>query len=720
MNLSLKILILEDNPIDAELVKRTLSKDEIEFDSIVVDNRTDFLRALEENKFDLILSDNSLPQFNATEAILIVRERYKNMPFILVTGTVNEEFIISIMKLGIDDYILKDRLSRLPSAIRSVLKAREDEKQKELVQQELKKSEAKYRFLIEHISAGIYALDHNWNVLYMNNIAAKLFNCDPNEIIGKNMWQTYPNLIGSKFYNIYHEAMRTQTEVQVEEFSEHFQKWGEVSAYPSNEGIVIVYRDITEAKKAELAFIKSQEQYRQMVERITDAFISIDKNFNYLFLNKQAGELIHKNPEDLVGKNMWEIFPDAVGSSTYDSFMKAMNEQVYVSNVDYYPPLDLWQENHIYPSENGLSVFIRNISEQKRNEIAAKQSEEVRNLIMSSALDAIICVDKDNKVIFWNSRAEEMFGWSFEEMKGKTISESIIPSKYRTKHEKGMLRYIETGEKKISGTMKEMSALNRNGKEFPMEFFMIPIKTADTEFFCAFIRDISERKNLEKKLRAQQKAAALDITFTALMAQEKERNIIGQELHDNINQILASTKMMLQLIQSNYEAHKDFLDRCIDNLGDAINENRKIAHEMVTPDVDSQELSALLRNLTSEMFNLQDINVTINLNDFDEAILETNQKITFYRIAQEQCSNILKYANATEVVIDIEKKKDNIHFVIKDDGVGMSINKKPDGIGLKNINSRLSIFNGTSKVITSPGNGFELHIEMPMRIEEDQ
>ncbi len=720
MSLSLKILIIEDNPVDAELIRRTLRKDEIEFESIVVDNRNDFLRALEENKFDLILSDNSLPQFNATEAIIIVRERFRNMPFILVTGTVNEEFIISIMRLGIDDYILKDRLSRLPSAIRSVLKAREDEKQKELVQQELKKSEAKYRFLIEHISAGIYALDRNWNVLYMNKVVADLFKCDPDEIVGKNLWDTFPGLKNGKFYNIYHDAMQHQKEIHIEDYSDYFDIWGEVNAYPSPEGIVIVFRDITEAKKAELAYIKSQEQYRQMVERITDAFISIDKNFNYLFLNKQAGELINKNPEELIGKNMWEVFPDAVGSSTYNAFMKAMNEQVYVSNVDYYAPLDLWQENHIYPSDNGLSFFIRNISEQKRNELAAKQSEEVRNLIMGSALDAIVCVDKNNKVIFWNSRAETMFGWSFEEMKGKIISESIIPSKYKGRHEKGMQRYIETGEKKISGIMKEMSALNRNGKEFPIEFFMIPIKTADTEFFCAFIRDISERKNLEKKLRAQQKAASLEITFTAIQAQEKERNIIGQELHDNINQILASTKMMLQLIKSNYETHKDFLDRCIDNLGDAINENRKIAHEMVTPDVKNQELTALLKNLTSEMFNLQDINVTINLCDFDEKTLDTNQKITFYRIAQEQCSNILKYANATEVVIDIEKKKDNIHFVIKDDGVGMSINKKPDGIGLKNINSRLSIFNGTSKVITSPGNGFELHIEMPMRIEEDQ
>ncbi|MFT3844620.1 MAG: PAS domain S-box protein [Lacibacter sp.] len=715
MQQPINILILEDNPADAELIKRTISKAGIDYKNTSVDNRTDFIQQLKEQQFDLVLSDNTLPQFNAADAINIVRTDYPHLPFILVTGTANEDYIIEIMKLGIDDYILKDRLHRLPSAIKSVIKAKEIEKQKEQAQEELIKSEAKYRFLIEHISSGIYALDRNWNVLYMNKIAADLFKCDRDKIVGKNMWNEFPHLKLGKFYKAYLHAMHTQQEVFLEDYSEYFNIWGAVNAFPSPEGIVIVFRDVTEEKKAELAYLKSQEQYRQMVERISDSFISLDKDYNYVFLNQQAGDLIRMNPDELIGKNVWEVFPDVVGSSTYNSFIKAMKEQVYVSCVDYYQPLDLWQENHIYPSENGLSVFIRNISEQKRNEIAAKENEEVRNLIMSSALDAIICVDKESKVIFWNTRAEILFGWGFDEVKGKDISEIIIPPKYRAKHESGMNRYNESGETRISGKMKEMSALNRDGKEFPIEFFMIPIKSGTTEFFCAFIRDISERKDLEKKLITQQKAAAIDITLTALLAQEKERNIIGQELHDNVNQILAGTKMMLQLVKSNYKTNKDFLDKCIDNLGDAIRENRKIAHEMVTPDIKNQELTDLLKNLAEEMFNTQNIEVNIQHENFDENILTPNQKITLYRIAQEQCSNILKYASASRVLLNLENKNKTISFIIEDNGIGMNTDKKPEGIGLKNIKSRLSVFNGKSKIISSPGNGFALHVEIPVQ-----
>lgn len=130
MNKPLHILILEDNPIDAELIIRSLTKEGLSFEYIVVDNKNDFIDTLNNTCFDLILSDNSLPQFDATEAVQIVRKQLPDIPFILVTGTVHEDFIISIMKLGIDDYILKDRLTRLAAAIESAVQKKQAEKAK--------------------------------------------------------------------------------------------------------------------------------------------------------------------------------------------------------------------------------------------------------------------------------------------------------------------------------------------------------------------------------------------------------------------------------------------------------------------------------------------------------------------------------------------------------------------------------------------------------------
>ncbi|TWI85323.1 PAS domain S-box-containing protein [Lacibacter cauensis] len=714
MNKKLNILILEDNPTDVELIKHALRKEEMQYESTWVDNRPDFITALSNNSFDVILSDNSLPQFEAREAVQIVRNLLPDIPFILVTGTVHEDFIINIMKLGIDDYILKDRLTRLPSAIYQAISNKEAKKEKQLAEIQLRSSEAKYRFLIEHIEKGIYALDKNWRVLYMNKTAAEIFECNPDEIAGKVLWDEYPQLIGGKFYNAYKRAMQLQQQVHIEDYSEHFKRWATVSAYPSSEGLVIIFDDITEKKEIQLAYQKSQEQYREMVERITDAFISLDKNFNYVYLNKQAAELIQKNADDLIGKNVWDIFPDAVGSKTYHSITEALTEQKYVFSEDYYEPLDLWQENHIYPSTDGLSIFIRDISARKRIERSVKQSEEVRNLIMSSALDAIICVNNDNKFIFWNKRAEELFGWTFEEIKNQTLTTTIVPPQHRHAHDHAMAHYLVTGEKKVSGRMLELTALKKSGKEFPIELFMIPVKTGDGEFFCAFIRDISERKELQQKLIDQQQKAAREITATALDAQEKERNFIGQELHDNINQILVGTKMMLQLTTSNVEKNKHLLDKCVESLDEVIKENRKLAHEMVTPNIEQESLHNLLQTLTTDMFVSVQTAVNVFVHAGIDQQLTNKQKLALYRIAQEQCANILKYAEASEVHLVVEEKNQGIEMSIRDNGKGMETDKKPNGIGLRNINSRLSIYSGTSKIISAPGEGFTLFVYIPL------
>ncbi len=113
---------------------------------------------------------------------------------------------------------------------------------------------------------------------------------------------------------------------------------------------------------------QSEEKFRTLIERISDGFLALDKNWNYTYANQKIGQLTQRDPKSLIGKNVWEEFPSAIDSDTYKAFLKAMNEQEYISNSDYYAPLDLWQENHIYPSPDGISVFIKDVTIKKRAE----------------------------------------------------------------------------------------------------------------------------------------------------------------------------------------------------------------------------------------------------------------------------------------------------------------------------------------------------------------
>ena len=129
MDRPLKILHLEDLAADAEIVERVLRKAQFRFEKKVVVDKPDFIRALRDFRPDIILSDHSLPAFNSLEALRITKEEGIPAPFILVTATVSEEYAVNVIKEGASDYILKDRLERLPNAVQNALDKRRAEEE---------------------------------------------------------------------------------------------------------------------------------------------------------------------------------------------------------------------------------------------------------------------------------------------------------------------------------------------------------------------------------------------------------------------------------------------------------------------------------------------------------------------------------------------------------------------------------------------------------------
>jgi PAS domain S-box-containing protein len=134
---------------------------------------------------------------------------------------------------------------------------------------------------------------------------------------------------------------------------------------PHIRAIVCNFKDITEKKAAEDEIQKKASEIVDVLERITDGFIALDSQMRYTYVNQQMAAMVGLSPEQMLGKYIWDLFPDAIGSKTYEAIEKAYKEQVYITNQDYYRPLNLWQENHVYPSADGLSIFIKNFTEKK-------------------------------------------------------------------------------------------------------------------------------------------------------------------------------------------------------------------------------------------------------------------------------------------------------------------------------------------------------------------
>lgn len=443
----------------------------------------------------------------------------------------------------------------------------------------------KFRSLLENISDGIIAIDKDWTIVYANKTATKLLKRKPGKLIEKNIWEEFPESVGNPFYKAYHKAMKTQKRITVEDHSHAVGKWMRSTVYPSPKGLIVYFHDVTAQRKAELKAKKNEESFRTFINRITDGFIALDKDFNYVYVNQKIGELVHRDPKSLVGKNVWKEFPDAVNSFTYKAFQTALREQRFISNIDYYEPLQLWQENYIYPSPDGLSIFIK---------------------------------------------------------------------------------------------------------------------------------DISDKKLLEKKLHQQERDQQFELMITALEAQERERTNIGRELHDNVNQLLVAARLIFAMIRDEPDKiSKAMISRGIDNLEKAIEENRRISHELVTPDLNDESLVNQLRFLLQNTLTVNGIEARLDTSGFMERSLDEPKKLAVYRIAQEQCTNILKYAKAKKVSLLLSSNEESFTMNITDNGVGMDDTKPTSGIGLKNIAARVHFLGGSLNITTKKGKGFKLSIIIP-------
>lgn len=188
MEREMRILMLEDIPDDAGLIERALAKGGLKFSSKRVDTRNEFVEALNVFKPDVILSDHSLPQFNSIEALKLSKKYLLDASFILVTGAVSEEFAVSCLKQGADDYVLKSNLVRLPSAIFNSIKQKEVEQKRLKAERALRDQNEELVKINKELDSFVYSVSHNlraplMSVLGLLNLA-RLNDIELNDKLG--------------------------------------------------------------------------------------------------------------------------------------------------------------------------------------------------------------------------------------------------------------------------------------------------------------------------------------------------------------------------------------------------------------------------------------------------------------------------------------------------------------------------------------------------------
>jgi len=224
--------------------------------------------------------------------------------------------------------------------------------------------------------------------------------------------------------------------------------------------------------------------------------------------------------------------------------------------------------------------------------------------------------------------------------------------------------------------------------------------------------DITERKRTAEAIQKNQEERQKELTRAILQAQEMERNLLGRELHDNINQILASINLKLCYLLETPENHPDMIYECKENVEYAIQEVRNLSHRMVIPRFSDTTLKVELEKLLKDYSYKQTIQ--FECSDWQEATVPLAVKETIYRIAQEQLNNIAKHAKATTISMRLDSDTRWVHVAIQDDGIGFDLHQKRKGIGLANIVNRAEAYHGTSDIYSEAGKGCLLKVTIPI------
>jgi PAS domain S-box-containing protein len=179
-------------------------------------------------------------------------------------------------------------------------------------------------------------------------------------------------------------------------------------------------RNVSEVSRISEEFITHEQaaktQITNILESITDAFFALDQDWRFTYINSQPERLLQKSKNDLLGKNIWEVFPALVETKFYHEYNRAIAQQVSVEFEEFYPPLKGWFSVHAYPSRDGLSVYFQDITEKQQTAVALRQSEERWQLALQGNNDGIWDWNVKTNEVFFSTRWKEMLGYEDQEI----------------------------------------------------------------------------------------------------------------------------------------------------------------------------------------------------------------------------------------------------------------------------------------------------------------
>lgn len=348
-------------------------------------------------------------------------------------------------------------------------------------------------------------------------------------------------------------------------------------------------------------------------------------------------------------------------------------------------------------------------------DITERRMEEAElrklSLIARETDNAVILQDTHRNVLWVNDAFLRHTGYTIEDCIGKKIQQ--ICDGPAT--DPDILRYVQQQMERNLPFRIEALNYKKNGETYWVDISCQPLYNDKGEVYQYFsiATDITERKLLEKQLQREQRNRSIQVAAATLRAQEAERSVVSQELHDNVNQVLTTVKLYTEMCRDGIGHREEMLDKSVRLLQDSINEIRSLSKRLSAPSLGKIRLADSVKELVeavaaTDRFAIELLAGPIRDTDFSQEV-----HLAVYRILQEHLTNILKHADATRVEVRFDHLMGGLHLQVSDNGKGFDPAVRSSGIGIANMITRAETLQGTLKIESAPGAGCRLLLSIP-------
>ena len=432
--------------------------------------------------------------------------------------------------------------------------------------------------------------------------------------------------------------------------------------------------------------MESEERYRDLFDNASDLIHIATPEGEIIYVNNAWLNAIGYTQEELRGQSLYSFIAEKERTRFREYRTRVLSGEMHLKDIETY-----------FLSKNGNEIIVegsisckfkdgkpeytrgilRNITNRKGNEKKlqfyteqlVEREENIRQLI-HNAPDAVIVIDEKSNILLWNPKAENIFGWSADEVIGEPLSDTIIPVQYRDAHINGMRRLLSTGEERVLNKTIEISALNKIGNEFYISLTISRSKRSGDSTFIAFIRDISEQKKNELEL--EKKRNQLEKTNLEL---EQFAWVASHDLKEPLRKILTFSDMLM----SRYELSSPVMQTLVKINNSAMRMNELIKGILLYSNVSDER----------QLFELTNLNTIVEhvLTDLELGIAEKKAQINIHalpsveavpfqmsQLFQNLIDNSLKYSKpGIPPIIDISSQpldEKRTRITIKDNGIG--------------------------------------------------